>query len=472
MSQLLTKSGFNEFFECEILRERGRIEMNDKKFPEGFKWGVATASYQIEGSPLADGAGPSIWHRFSHTPGTTYNGDTGDVACDHYNRYKDDVAIMRELGIKAYRFSIAWPRIFPNGKGKINLKGVDFYDRLVDELVSAGIEPFITLYHWDLPAALQDEGGWLNRDIANWFGDYSDFVFQKLGDRVKHWITLNEPWVTAYIGHMFGTHAPGMKDVYAAFSVVHNQLRAHSKAVEAFRSEKLGGEIGITLSNHSQVPASRNEADIMAARIAHEQVNYPLFLNPIFKGNYPEHLLATAREYFPRDYKRDMEDIKKPIDFVGINYYSGSLVKADPSALLGTKNVDRGLEKTEMGWEIYPHGLYEILTGVQDAYKPKEIFITENGAAFKDVVENNEVHDVKRIEYLKAHFSQAYQAIQDGVNLKGYFVWSLMDNFEWAEGYSKRFGIVYIDYKTQKRIIKDSANWYSKVIANNAIDWR
>ncbi len=446
------------------------IKMKNIKFPEGFKWGVATASYQIEGSPLADGAGPSIWHRFSHTPGTTYNGDTGDIACDHYRRYKEDVALMKKLGVKAYRFSIAWPRVFPQGKGKLNLKGMDFYDRLVDELMNAGIEPFITLYHWDLPAALQDEGGWLNRDIANWFANYSDFVFQKLGDRVKHWITLNEPWVTAFVGHLFGEHAPGMRDIYAAFEVVHNELRAHSKAVKAFREENLEGEIGITLSNHSQSPASQEEADIVAAQVAHEYVNYPLFLNPIFKGDYPRHLLSVAKEYMPKAYEQDMDEIKEDIDFVGINYYSGNLVKADPNAPLGIKNVDRGLEKTEMGWEIYPQGLYEILTGVQKNYAPKKIFITENGAAFKDVVEDGEVHDDKRIEYLKAHFNQAYKAIQDGVNLKGYFVWSLMDNFEWAKGYSKRFGIVYVDYETQKRILKDSAKWYAKVIKNNAVE--
>lgn len=444
--------------------------MEKKVFPEGFKWGVATASYQIEGSPLADGAGPSIWHRFSHTPGTTHNGDTGDIACDHYNRYKDDVALMKSLGVKAYRFSISWSRIFPKGKGRINEHGMDFYSRLVDELLNAGITPFITLYHWDLPAALQDAGGWNNRNIAEWYADYADYVFQRLGDRVKNWITLNEPWVMAFVGHMFGEHAPGMRDVYAAFSVVHNELRAHSKAVKAFREENLGGKIGITLSNHSLAPASQNESDIAAATIAHEYVNYPLFLNPIFKGTYPEHLLSIAKDYLPEGYEMDMDEIKRSIDFVGINYYSGSLVKADSSAPFGIKEIGRGLEKSEMGWEVYPKGLYDVLKGVQDNYDPKEIFITENGAAFKDIVENDEVHDAKRTEYLKTHFTQAHRAIQDGVKLKGYFVWSLMDNFEWAYGYSKRFGIVYIDYKTQKRIIKDSAKWYSKVIANNALD--
>ena len=444
--------------------------MSIVEFPKDFLWGTATASYQIEGFPLADGAGPSIWHRFSHTPGTTHEGDTGDVACDHYHHYKEDVAMMKGLGIKAYRFSIAWPRIFPNGKGKINLKGMDFYDRLVDELMNAGIEPFVTLYHWDLPATLQDEGGWLNRDIANWFSDYADYVFQNLGDRVKHWISLNEPWVTAFMGHMFGIHAPGMKDVYAAFKVVHNQLRAHSKAVNAFRDENLEGKIGITLSNRSQSPASQDKADVMAAQIAHEQMNYPLFLNPIFKGEYPQHLLAVAKGYFPDGYERDMNEIKKSIDFVGINYYSGGLIKSDSRAPFGVKALERGLEKTEMGWEIYPQGLYEILKGVQDTYNPKEVFITENGAAFKDSVIAGEVHDQKRIEYLRSHFEQAHRALTDGVNLKGYFVWSLMDNYEWAEGYSKRFGIVYVNYKTQRRTIKDSAKWYSNVISKNALN--
>ncbi len=443
--------------------------MEKMAFPQGFKWGVATAAYQVEGFPLSDGAGPSIWHRFSHTFGTTRNGDTGDVACDHYHKYKEDVSIMRKLGIKAYRFSIAWPRIFPNGKGKLNLKGMDFYDRLVDELMTSNIEPFVTLYHWDLPAHLQDEGGWTNEDVANWFADYADFVFQKLGDRVKHWITLNEPWVTAFIGHMFGIHAPGMKDTYAALKVVHNQLRAHSKAVKAFRDENLSGKIGITLSNHSQTPASQNENDVMAAEVAHEWTNYPLFLNPIFKGEYPEHFYNAAREYFPRGYEKDMDDINVPIDFVGINYYSGNLVKADERAVFGVKNVERGVEKTDMGWEIYPQGLYEILTGVQNTYHPNEIFITENGAAFKDKLEDGKVHDEKRINYLKSHFEQAHRALENGVNLKGYFVWSLMDNFEWAEGYSKRFGIVYVDYKTQKRVIKDSGYWYSEVISKNSI---
>jgi len=441
-----------------------------KTFPEDFMWGVATASYQIEGSPLADGAGPSIWHRFSHTPGNILNGDTGDIADDHYRRYREDVAIMKELGLKGYRFSIAWPRIFPYGKGKINERGVDFYSRLVDELLNAGIAPFVTLYHWDLPATLQDLGGWANRDIACWYADYADFMFQRLGDRVKNWITLNEPWVAAFLGYCEGGHAPGMRDAYAAFLATHNQLRAHSKAVRAFREGNTGGKIGITLSNSSHDPASDSKEDKEAAQLAHEWTNYPLFLHPIYKGDYPEGIREWAREFLPPHYEKDMAEIKEPIDFVGINYYSGDLIQADPQLPLGAKAVERGLSKTEMGWEIYPEGFYKILKGVQDEYAPVEVFVTENGAAFDDKVENGKVHDEERINYLREHFIQARRAIEDGVKLKGYFVWSLLDNFEWTYGYSKRFGIVYVDYETQKRIIKDSGYWYREVIKSNSIE--
>ncbi len=444
--------------------------MSKLEFPKGFLWGTATASYQIEGSPLEDGAGPSIWHRFSHTPGNIANGDTGDVACDHYHRYREDVKIMKELGLKAYRFSIAWPRIFPEGKGRINTKGLDFYKRLVDELLANEITPFITLYHWDLPSALQDIGGWTNPDIAGWFSDYADYLFQELGDKVKHWITLNEPWVTAVIAHVWGVHAPGMKDIYAGFRVVHNELRAHSEAVRAFRAEGIDGKIGITLSNHSQEPASDDPEDVEATEIAHEYVNYPLFLEPIYKGEYPNHLIKVAEEFFPKDYEKDLPYIKEPIDFVGINYYSGGLVRRDPEAPFGIKMEKMGLPMTEMGWEIYPKGLYIILKGLQDTYNPEEVYITENGAAFDDIVEDGKVHDKDRIEYLREHFKMAHKAMEDGVKLKGYFVWSLLDNFEWAHGYSKRFGIVYVDYPTQKRILKDSALWYKEVIASSGLE--
>jgi len=440
-----------------------------KKFPEGFLWGVATASYQIEGSPLADGAGMSIWHTFSHTPGNVKNGHTGDVACDHYSRYKEDIKLMKELGVKAYRFSVSWSRIIPEGTGKVNQKGVDFYNRLIDELLKENIVPFVTMYHWDLPFALQVKGGWANKDIADWFGEYSEILFRNFGDRVKHWITLNEPWVVAFIGHLFGIHAPGIKDIYVTFHVVHNLLKAHSKAVEIFRSTVKDGKIGITLNNTAVTPASDNEEDKLAALTMHQMNNYPLFLNPIFKGNYPERVLGLAKDFLPKSFEEDLPKIQKPIDFVGINYYFGSMVKYDPDSLMNVKVISRDLPKTEMGWEIEPEGFYRILKGVQDEYNPKEVYVTENGAAFSDILEGEEVHDEERMDYLQKHFEQAYKAIEDGVKLKGYFVWSLMDNFEWAEGYSKRFGIVYIDYPTQKRFIKDSGRWYKKVIQNNGL---
>ena len=450
------------------MRRGGKIML--KKFPHDFLWGVATASYQIEGSPLSDDAGMSIWHTFSHTPGNIKNGDTGDIACDHYNRYEEDVKLMKDLGVKAYRFSISWPRILPNGFGKINQKGLDFYNKLIDKLLDEGIVPFITMYHWDLPFELQLKGGWANREIVDWFAEYSEILFKNFGDRVKHWITLNEPWVVAFVGHLFGIHAPGIKDIYITFHVVHNLLRAHAKAVKIFRDFVSDGKIGITLNNTAVTPATNDEKDKFVAETMHQINNYPLFLNPIFKGNYPEKVLELALQFLPKGFEKDLSEIQSPIDFVGINYYSGSAVKYDPGSFMGIKIVQRNLPKTEMGWEIEPEGFYRILKGVQDEYNPKEIYVTENGAAFKDTVEDGEIHDNDRIDYLAKHFEQALKAISDGVNLRGYFVWSLMDNFEWAEGYSKRFGIIYVDYSTQKRIMKDSAKWYKKVIQNNGLE--
>ncbi|ABQ46970.1 beta-galactosidase [Thermotoga petrophila RKU-10] len=445
--------------------------MNVKKFPEGFLWGVATASYQIEGSPLADGAGMSIWHTFSHTPGNVKNGDTGDVACDHYNRWKEDIEIIEKLGVKAYRFSISWPRILPEGTGRVNQKGLDFYNRIIDTLLEKGITPFVTIYHWDLPFALQLKGGWANREIADWFAEYSRVLFENFGDRVKNWITLNEPWVVAIVGHLYGVHAPGMRDIYVAFRAVHNLLRAHAKAVKVFRETVKDGKIGIVFNNGYFEPASEKEEDIRAARFMHQFNNYPLFLNPIYRGDYPELVLEFAREYLPENYKDDMSEIQEKIDFVGLNYYSGHLVKFDPDAPAKVSFVERDLPKTAMGWEIVPEGIYWILKKVKEEYNPPEVYITENGAAFDDVVsEDGRVHDQNRIDYLKAHIGQAWKAIQEGVPLKGYFVWSLLDNFEWAEGYSKRFGIVYVDYSTQKRIIKDSGYWYSNVVKSNSLE--
>ncbi len=433
--------------------------MKEKTFPKDFLWGVATSSYQVEGSPLANGAGSSIWHEFSHDYGKTYHGDTGDIACDHYNLYKEDIQLMKSLGLRSYRFSISWPKIFPYGKGKINEKGVDFYDRLVDELLKAGIVPFATIYHWDLPTALQDLGGWLNRDIICWFGDYADYLFRKFGDRVKYWSTLNEPLVISLMGYMFGNHAPGMKNISDAFSVIHNELRAHSMAVKNFRQENTGGKIGITLSNEYHEPLSDSQEDLSAAAIANEFSNYPLFLDPIFTGSYPKNLRSLLDIYMPEGYEKDLDEIKEPIDFV-IAYYSKDKVKADKEKPFGFKKT---IESSEEDFNMYSK-FYNFFKKIQDTYNLEEIYFTIGGFDAKDEIEKGSVHDYKRIEYLKSQTNMIIKAVNDGIKLNGCFIWSLMDNFEWSLGYSKRFGIVYVDYDNQERIIKDSGFWYSKII--------
>jgi len=444
--------------------------MSVLRFPDGFLWGAATASYQIEGSPLADGAGASIWHRFSHTPGTTHNGDTGDVACDHYRRWQEDVALMREMGLKAYRFSISWPRVLPEGKGAVNPAGLDFYDRLVDALLEAGIEPMITLYHWDLPGALQDLGGWANREIVNWFGDYTQVVAQRLGDRVRLWATLNEPWVFTFLGYVQGYHAPGMRDLWAGLRAVHHALLAHGEAVARMRAilpEQV--RVGIVLNLAPQHPATDSEEDKAAAERVHA-MNNALFVEPLVKGTYPALAEQMVGFAWPKIQSGDMERIAQPIDFIGVNYYSRGIVKHAEHGYLQAEGVgNEGAQYTDMGWEVYPDGLYEILQWVHSEAPQLSLYVTENGAAFRDELQDGRVADGQRLEYLRQHFTQAHRAIQDGVPLKGYFVWSLMDNFEWAYGYSKRFGIVYVDYATQRRIWKDSARWYRQVIAANAV---
>lgn len=452
------------------------------QFPAGFLWGVATASYQIEGAVAEDGRGESIWDRFSHAPGKTANGDTGDVACDHYHRYKEDVAHMARLGVPAYRFSIAWPRIFPNGRGAPNQKGLDFYRRLLETLHAAGIRPFATLYHWDLPQALQDRGGWANRDTARWFADYAAFVMEKLNGQVEGWITHNEPWVVAYIGHVTGEHAPGLKDMRTGFLVAHHLLLSHGMALQAFRQLGLKGEIGITLNIQLVHPASEREDDLAAARRLDGVFNR-WYLDPLFRGEYPADIweLLAGVGVAPAVQEGDLQLIGQPIDFLGINYYSRTLAAHDPGAreTLGVRMLSGPGPKTDMGWEIYPPGIYQVLTGIHQKYKPKKLYITENGAAFPDRLEEQRggeegetyaVHDRDRVDYLGRHFYQAGRAIEAGVPLAGYFVWSLLDNFEWAFGYTKRFGIIYVDYPTQRRVWKDSARFYREVVAENAVD--
>ena len=432
-----------------------------RDFPPGFLWGAATASYQIEGAVAEDGRGPSIWDTFSHTPGNTKNGDTGDVACDHYHRWREDIALMREMGLQGYRFSVAWPRILPAGRGAVNAAGLDFYDRLVDGLLGAGIQPFATLYHWDLPRPLQDAGGWANRDTAAAFADYAEIVARRLGDRVRSWITLNEPWVVAFVGNLQGRHAPGTHDLQTALRVTHHLLLGHGLAVPRLRAATPGTPVGITLNLTPTDPAGDSPAD-QAAAARQDVYQNRIFLDPLSRGAYPPEAAAfLGAATFPVQ-DGDLATIGAPLDFLGVNYYTRNVMRDAPgNGLLANEQVSPPGEYTTMPWEVYPAGLRTLLNRVHRDYAFPAYYITENGAAFPDTVESGgAVHDARRTAYLQAHFAAAAAAIHDGVPLRGYFVWSLMDNFEWGHGYSQRFGLVYIDYATQARLWKDSARWY------------
>lgn len=449
--------------------------MSKITFPKDFLWGVATASYQIEGAWKEDGKGESIWDRFSHIPKKVANGDTGDVACDHYHLYPEDVKLLKELGVKTYRLSISWPRIFPEGKGQPNEKGMEFYKNLIKLLVENDIKPAVTLYHWDLPQKLQDIGGWANREVVDYYEQYARYVFKELGDLVPIWITHNEPWVVSFIGNWEGRHAPGITDFSTALQVSHHLLLSHGKAVRAYREMGFEGEIGITLNLVPVYPdpSSHNEEDAAAA-IRRDGFQNRWFLDPVFKGRYPADMINwySKKVVVPVITQEDLDIISTPVDFLGINYYMPGYIKADPDAWpLELKHVFTGKDRTAMGWEIYPEGLYDLLVRLHKDYNGIKIMVTENGAAFNDIVNREgKVEDDNRLDFLYKHFIQAYRAIQDGVNLTGYYVWSFMDNFEWAEGYAKRFGITYVDYKTQKRIIKKSGHWYKEVIKNNGFE--
>ena len=441
------------------------------KFPDDFVWGTATSAYQIEGSPTADGAGRSIWHRFSHTPGNTWLDQTGDVACDHYRRYKDDVAIMAELGVTSYRFSIAWARIFPQGTGAVNKKGVDFYSRLVDELLKRGIRPNATLYHWDLPEALDDRGGWLNRDVADWFGEYATTMFDALGDRVEMWSTLNEPWVVTDGGYLSGVLAPGHSNLFEAPIATHNLLRSHGTAVERFRASNAAkyGTVGITVNLEPKYPASDSLEDLTAVRRADEYMNRQ-YLDPVFLGHYPEEMRDIFGEAWPEWPDADMRLIKQPIDFLGVNYYTRRVEQYHPDHLpLRTKHVPQPQHiETATNWEVFPEALTKVLLWVTERYGRPAIYITENGAAFYDPPHtiDGKIEDPLRVEYYRQHLRAAHEAMTKGANLRGYYAWSLLDNYEWAHGYSKRFGIVHVDYETQQRTIKSSGRYYASVIAS------
>jgi beta-glucosidase len=441
-------------------------------FPNDFVWGAATASYQIEGAALEDGRGECIWTRFSHTPGKVHKGDTGDIACDHYHRYRDDIQLMRWLGLKAYRFSVAWSRVIPAGTGAINEKGIDFYDRLIDGLLEAGIEPFLTLYHWDLPQALQDRGGWANPEIVYWFADYAQVVAQCFGDRVKNWITLNEPWCISLLGYYIGEHAPGLQDLPTALTAAHHLNLSHAAAVHRIRQNAAGAKVGITLNYSHAEPATDRPEDVKAVQLYDGFFNR-WYLDPVLKGSYPADLVEHYGKALAGIHLDEVAGAAVPLDFLGLNYYSRALLAADDSQLIPVKYVHNpASEYTEMGWEVYPDGIRQMLLRIQRDYAPSAFYITENGSAFIDPEpQNNLVPDPRRLAYLKAHLISLEQAIAEGVPLKGYFAWSLMDNFEWAFGYSKRFGMIYVDYSTQQRTPKSSAHYYKRVIqANGVVD--
>jgi beta-glucosidase len=434
-------------------------------FPQDFIWGAATAAYQIEGGWNADGKGESIWDRFSHTPGKIQDGDTGDMACDHYHRYAQDVALMRQLGLKAYRFSTSWPRVIPAGRGAVNPAGLDFYDRLVDALLAADIQPFVTLYHWDLPQALQDLGGWPNRDVCGYFADYAALMARHLSDRVRHWMTFNEPYVSAFMGYRDGRHAPGLQDEKLALQAAHHLLLAHGLTVQAIRAIEPQLKVGIVLD---MFPAE-TDTDLPEDHAIVEQAwqqSTGWFLGPLLRACYPPEALQAYGPQAPDIRPGDLALISQRLDFLGVNYYSRHLIRNGKSV----KPV-AGAEYTDMGWEVHAPAFRRLLVRLKREYPIPPLYITENGAAFPDAVgPDGQVHDPRRLHYLRDHFTQARLAMDDGVDVRGYFVWSLLDNFEWSYGNSKRFGLFHVDYATQRRIAKDSAAWYAQVITRNGVD--
>ncbi|HWO54885.1 MAG TPA: GH1 family beta-glucosidase [Paenibacillus cookii] len=439
------------------------------QFPSDFRWGAATAAYQIEGAYAEDGRGLSIWDTFSHTPGKVKNGDNGDVACDSYHRYKEDIAYMKELGITTYRFSVSWPRIYPQGRGEVNLAGLDFYHRFVDELLKNGIEPFCTLYHWDLPQALQDEGGWNNRDTAIAFKQYAETMFKEFSGKIKKWITLNEPWCSSFLSNYLGVHAPGYRDLQLAVNVAHNLLRAHGEAVRSYREHGYDGEIGIAPNITWAYPYTSSEQDKEVCQRAIEWT-WDWFLDPIYFGRYPERLLKVFEKggAKPDVQPGDMETIRQPVDFIGGNYYTASVRRYAPgNNLFDDEELNMGYDRTDIGWPLDSVGLYDSLRYTHQKYGNVPIYITENGACINDEPVDGKVNDIRRIQYLRQHIISMHRAISDGVPVKGYMEWSLLDNFEWAEGYGMRFGLIHVDYRTLKRTPKESFYWYQKLAKNN-----
>ena len=461
------------------------------QFPSDFVWGTATASYQIEGATKEDGRGPSIWDTFALTPGAIVDGTTGDVACDHYHRYGEDVKLMADLGVNAYRFSIAWPRIQATGSGLANPLGLDFYRRLSESLLESGVTPYATLYHWDLPQSLEDGGGWLNRDTAYRFADYAGIAAEALGDVITNWITLNEPWCSSFLGYASGIHAPGKRVGSQAAHAAHHLLLGHGLATQNVRAARPDATVGVTLNLYSVRPATEDAADRDAARRI-DGLQNRLFLDPLLLGEYPADVLDDLgeTEWFAENPATDAATIATPIDFLGVNYYSRHTVAADPAGAQTARTsdasgiestadassnpgsesvvfVDTGAPKTEMDWPIVPEGLVDVLRLVNDRRPGLTTFITENGSAYPDVPDaDGYVDDTERLDYLQRHLDACAEAISEGLPLAGYFGWSLMDNFEWAWGYTRRFGLAYVDYETQKRTVKKSGAWFAQLLAD------
>ncbi|WP_214107815.1 GH1 family beta-glucosidase [Acrocarpospora catenulata] len=463
------------------IETRGLARTGSVTFPDGFIWGAATASYQIEGAAREDGRGPSIWDTFARTPGRVASGHTGDVACDHYHRFREDVGLMAGLGLAVYRFSTAWPRVVPDGSGPVNPRGLDFYDALVDELLGAGITPYVTLYHWDLPQTLEDRGGWANRDTAYRFADYAQAVHGRLGDRVTTWTTLNEPWVSAFLGYCSGVHAPGRTSPRDAFLAAHHLLLAHGLAAQV-----LTGELALTLNLAPVVTPAQALDPALELRPEDAEAVHRIdallnrqFIDPALRGGYPAEVLEIVERHGGLGHIRDgdLEIIKQPVDLLGINYYNPCIVEAAPGesahpAYPGSEGIrfaSLDVPSTAMGWPIIPSGLSTLLVRLSRDYPEVGLIVTENGAAFEDAVVGDRVPDADRVAYLDGHLRAAHEAISAGADLRGYLVWSLLDNFEWAEGYHLRFGIVRVDYGTQRRLLKDSALWYRGVIQRNGI---
>lgn len=431
-----------------------------------FIWGVATSSFQIEGATHEGGRGPSIWDTFCKVPGKVANGDTGDVACDHYHRYNEDLDLMKWMGVDAYRFSVAWSRVLPNGVGAINNAGLDFYDRIVDGALERGIQPWLTMYHWDLPQALQDRGGWNNREIVGWFEKYADVLTSRLGDRVKDWMTLNEPLCSAWIGHLYGDMAPGIKDLQTALNASHHLLMSHGIASQITRSNVKDAKVGIVINVTPAVPATDSEDDHRAATLA-DGFDNRWFLNPVFGQPYPADVIEALGKS-PQIAAGDMALINQPMDFLGVNFYFRQTISSNPQgSSLPIKNIRRdNVKRTAMDWEVHAPAFEEILTRIHRDYRPREIYITENGSAWNDVMVAGEIDDQERISYLQSHLEAMFAAEKLGAPICGYFAWSFMDNFEWAYGYDKRFGLVYVDYNSQKRTPKKSAHFYRNLLLN------